>query len=69
MIELDNLQQVHDDIQESIKVLEGCEDKMHVLLNKDVLNIAKRKLITARGWLATLILWIREENNNLNARQ
>lgn len=64
MIELDYLQQVRDDIQEAIKDLERCEDKMNVVLYKDVLRTAKYELASAQGWLTALITWIREKNDN-----
>lgn len=64
MREIDLLQQVHDDMHDATEVLEKCESKLQVEIDKDVLRIAKNKLIIARGWLATLISWLGEENDN-----
>ena len=64
MIEIDYLQQVHDDLKEAIDTLEGCESKLTVELDKDVLRMSIMKVKSARGWLATLISWIREVDNN-----
>lgn len=64
MIEIDYLQQVHDDLKEAIDTLEGCENKLTAELDKDVLRIVVTKVKSARGWLATLISWVREADNN-----
>lgn len=64
MIEIDYLQQVHDDLKEATETLEGCESKLTVQLDKDVLRMAVDRLKSARGWLATLISWLSEADNN-----